>query len=119
MARIKRGIMTHKRHKKVMDQAKGYRGSRSRHFKVAHETVMRALWFAYVDRKKRKRDFRKLWIIRINAAARMNGLSYSALINGLKRAGINLDRKMLADIAVRDAEAFTVIAKQAQQALAA
>lgn len=119
MTRVKRGVMTHKRHKKLMDQAKGYRGSRSRHYKVAHETVMRALWFAYVDRRKRKRDFRRLWIIRINAAARINGMSYSTFMNGLKLAGILVDRKQLANLAVYDAAAFTQLATQARNALSA
>jgi len=106
MARVKRGVMTHKRHKKLLDQAKGFRGARRSHYKVAHEAVMHALAYAYRDRRNRKRDFRRLWIQRINAAARLNGTTYSRLINGLKLAGINLDRKILADIAVRDPKAF-------------
>lgn len=106
MARVKRGVMTHKRHKKLLNQAKGFRGARRSHYKVAHEAVMHALAYAYRDRRNRKRDFRRLWIQRINAAARLNGTTYSRLINGLKTAGINLDRKILADIAVRDPKAF-------------
>jgi large subunit ribosomal protein L20 len=98
--------MTHKRHKKLLDQAKGFRGARRTHYKVAHEAVMHALSYAYRDRRVRKRDFRRLWIQRINAAARINGTTYSRLINGLKTAGIDLDRKILADIAVRDPKAF-------------
>lgn len=119
MARVKRGVMVRKRHKKVMEQAKGYRGSRSRHFKVAHEAVMHALADAYRDRRLRKRDFRRLWIVRINAAARQHGMTYSTLMNGLKRANITINRKQLADLAVRDAAAFASLAEQARQALAA
>lgn len=107
MARVKRGVMTKKRHNKLLDQAKGFRGARSRHYKVAHEAVMHALAYAYRDRRNRKRDFRRLWIQRINAAARLNGTTYSRLIAGLKTAGITLDRKVLADIAVRDPRAFS------------
>jgi len=118
MARIKRGIMTHKRHKKLLNQAKGFRGSRSHNYKTAHEAVMKALAYAYRDRRNRKRDFRRLWIVRINAAARLNGLSYSNLINGFNKAGIVIDRRQLADLAVRDAAAFTAIVAQAKQALA-
>jgi large subunit ribosomal protein L20 len=106
MARVKRGVMARKRHSKLLDQAKGFRGARSRHYRVAHEAVMHALAYAYRDRRNRKRDFRRLWIQRINAAARLNGTTYSRLINGLKLSGINLDRKILADIAVRDPKAF-------------
>ncbi|GAA5526909.1 50S ribosomal protein L20 [Herpetosiphon gulosus] len=118
MARIKRGIMTHKRHKKLLKQAKGFRGSRSHNYKTAHEAVMKALSYAFRDRRNRKRDFRRLWIVRINAAARLNGVSYSNLINGLNKAGIVIDRRQLADLAVRDAAAFTAIVAQAKQALA-
>jgi large subunit ribosomal protein L20 len=109
-------MMARKRHKKLMNQAKGYWGSRSRRFRVARQTVMKALSYAYRDRRNRKRDFRKLWIIRINAAARLHGLSYSRLINGLKTAGIDLDRKMLADMAVRDPASFTSVVEQIQRA---
>jgi large subunit ribosomal protein L20 len=108
--------MAHKRHKKLMSQAKGYWGSRSRRFRVARQTVMKALSYAYRDRRHRKRDFRRLWIIRINAAARLHGLSYSRLVNGLKQAGINLDRKILADMAVRDPAGFTRVVEQVQRA---
>ena len=118
MARIKRGTMTHKRHKKLLKQAKGFHGSRSHNYKTAHEAVMKALAYAYRDRRNRKRDFRRLWITRINAAARMNGLSYSVLISGLNKAGITIDRRQLADLAVRDAAAFSSIVTQVKQALA-
>lgn len=116
MARVKRGIMTHKRHKKLMKQAKGYRGARSRHYKVAHEAVMHALAYAYRDRRHRKRDFRRLWIMRINAAARLNGTTYSRLVAGMKQAGIEIDRKMLADLAVRDPKAFSEVVATAMSA---
>jgi large subunit ribosomal protein L20 len=117
MARVKRGMMAHKRHKKLLDQAKGYRGARSRHYRVANQAVMHALADAYRDRRRRKRDFRGLWIQRINAAARLNGTTYSRLINGLKCAGINLDRKILADMAVRDPQAFSQVVQQAMDAV--
>ena len=116
MARVKRGMMARKRHKKLLHQAKGYWGSRSRRFAVARQTVLKALSYAYRDRRNRKRDFRRLWVIRINAAARLNGISYSRLINGLKTAGINLDRKILADMAVRDPAGFTRVVEQIQRA---
>jgi large subunit ribosomal protein L20 len=119
MARIKRGIMVRKRHKKLLKQAKGFRGNRSHNYKTAHEAVMKALAYAYRDRRNRKRDFRRLWITRINAAARINGVTYSVLINGLNKAGITIDRRQLADLAVRDAAAFSAIVAQAQQALSA
>lgn len=110
MARVKRGVMVKKRHKKLLAQAKGYQGSRSRRYKVAHETVMHALAYAYRDRRNRKRDFRRLWIQRINAAARLNGTTYSRLMHDLKVAGIDIDRKMLADLAVRDPQGFSQVA---------
>jgi large subunit ribosomal protein L20 len=116
MARVKRGVMVRKRHKKLLSQAKGFRGSRHRHYKVAHEAVMKALAYAYRDRRHRKRDFRRLWIQRINAAARLNGTTYSRLVNGLKGAGIEIDRKILADMAVRDPQAFSAVVKQATSA---
>lgn len=116
MARVKRGVMTRKRHNKLLEQAKGFRGARSRHYKVAHEAVMHALAYAYRDRRNRKRDFRRLWIQRINAAARLNGTTYSRLIAGLKNAGIDLDRKILADLAVRDPKAFGEIVSVAMAA---
>ena len=117
MARVKRGVTTHARHKRVLKQAKGYFGRKSKTFKVANQAVMKSLAYAYRDRKTKKRNFRRLWITRINAAARLNGLSYSRLMNGLKRADINLDRKVLADIAVTDPDCFTVICEQAKAAL--
>ena len=116
MARVKRGVMSRKRHNKLMKQVKGYQGARSRHVKVARETLMKALWYAYRDRRNKKRDFRRLWITRINAAARINGMTYSALMHGLKLAGIMLDRKVLADLAVRDPQAFAGVAAQARAA---
>lgn len=117
MARVKRGVMVRKRHKKLLQQAKGYQGSRSRRIKVARETVLKALWYAYRDRRNRKRDFRRLWVMRINAAARQNGMSYSKFMHGLKLAGINIDRKMLADMAVHDPEAFRNVVEQTRQAV--
>lgn len=116
MARIKRGTSTHKRHKKIMKQARGYYGQRSRVFRVAHQAVMRSGRYAYEHRRLRKRDFRKLWIARINAAARMNGMSYSTLIHGLKTAGIDINRKMLADLAVSDEKAFADLCEAAKAA---
>ena len=116
MARVKRGTMVRKRHNKLLAQAKGFRGNRSRNYKVAHEAVMRALAYAYVGRRLRKRDMRRLWIVRINAAVRQHGLSYSRFINMLKTAGINLDRKQLADLAVRDAAAFNLLVEQVRAA---
>ena len=116
MARVKRGVMVRKRHNKLLKQAKGYRGSRSRRIRVARQSVMKALSYAYRDRRNKKRDFRRLWIIRINAAARQNGMSYSRLIRGLKLAGIDLDRKILADMAVRDPAAFRSVVEQVQRA---
>jgi len=108
--------MVRKRHHKLLKEARGYQGSRSRRIRVARQSVMKALSYAYRDRRNKKRDFRRLWIIRINAAARQNGISYSRLINGLKLAGIDLDRKVLADMAVRDPAAFTSVVEQAQRA---
>jgi large subunit ribosomal protein L20 len=105
-------MMARKRHTKLLLQAKGYQGSRSRRYAVAKQTVMKALSYAFRDRRARKRDFRRLWIVRINAAARMCGLSYSRLMHGLKNAGILIDRKMLADLAVRDMDAFRQIVAQ-------
>ena len=118
MARVKRSVNGKKHHRAVLESARGYTGSRSRHFKAANEQVMHSLRYAYRDRRARKRDFRRLWIIRINAGARQNGLSYNQLMHGLKLAEIELDRKVLADIAVSDPEAFTVIADTAKAALA-
>ena len=119
MARVKRGVQAKARHKKVLKQAKGYRGARSSTYKVAKQAVMRAGQYAYRDRRVKKRVFRSLWIVRINAAARENGLTYSKLIAGLKKASIELDRKTLANIAVNDKEAFSKIAEEAKSQLAA
>jgi len=119
MSRVKNSVQTRQRRKKVLKRAKGYRGARSRTFKVAKQAVMKAGQYAYRDRRQKKRVFRSLWIIRINAAARENGLSYSKLIAGLKKAQIALDRKTLADLAVNDKEAFSLIAKEAKAKLAA
>ncbi|SDK97826.1 50S ribosomal protein L20, partial [Enterococcus casseliflavus] len=112
MARVKGGTVTRKRRKKVLKLAKGYYGSKHTLFKTAKEQVMNSYNYAYRDRRQKKRDFRKLWIARINAAARMNGLSYSKLMHGLKLAEIDINRKMLADLAVNDATAFTALADQ-------
>ncbi|MCB1678532.1 MAG: 50S ribosomal protein L20 [Halioglobus sp.] len=118
MPRVKRGVVAHRRHKKILQQAKGYYGARSRIFRVAKQAVTKAGQYAYRDRRQRKRQFRALWITRINAQSRANGLSYSRLINGLKKADINLDRRVLADLAVHDKPAFTAIVEQAKAALA-
>ena len=118
MARVKRGVTAHKRHKKVLAQVKGHYGTNNRLYKRAHESLMRSLAYAYRDRRNRKRDMRRLWIIRINAAARLNGLNYSTFIKGLTRAGVAVDRKMLADLAVRDAAGFSAVVETAKQALA-
>jgi len=117
MPRVKRGVTARARHKKVLDQAKGFRGRRKNVFRVANEAVMKAGQYAYRDRRVRKREFRALWITRINAAARECGLSYSAFMNGLKKASIELDRKVLADLAVFDRPAFEKIAAQAKASL--
>jgi len=106
MSRVKGGVRTRKRHKKVLKLAKGYFGAKSKHFRMANQAVMKSLIYAYRDRRARKRDFRKLWITRINAAARINGISYSRFMNGLKKSGIALNRKVLADMAVNDPVAF-------------
>lgn len=118
MARVKRGVTAKARHKKVLKQAKGYYGARSRIYRVAKQAVIKAAQYAYRDRRQRKRQFRALWIIRINAAAREHALSYSRLINGLAKAGVDIDRKMLADLAVNDTAAFATLAETAKQALA-
>jgi large subunit ribosomal protein L20 len=117
MARVKRGVTARARHKKILKQAKGYYGARSRVYRVAKQAVIKAAQYAYRDRHQRKRQFRALWIIRINAAARLHGLSYSCFMNGLSKSGIELDRKVLADIAVRDPAGFETLAKQASAAL--
>ena len=119
MPRVKRGVNAKARHKKVLEQAKGYRGARSRLYKVAKQAVDKAGQYAYRDRRQRKRQFRSLWVVRINAAARDNGISYSRFIAGLNKAEIELDRKVLADMAVNDKPAFARLAEQAKQALAA
>ncbi len=118
MARVKRGVTTHARHKKVIKQAKGYQGRGRNVYRVAIERVEKALQYAYRDRRVRKRTFRALWIQRINAAAREHGLTYSQLMNGLKKAGVELDRKVLSDLAVREPAAFKSLVDQAQAALA-
>ena len=117
MARVKGAMRTRKRHKKILNAAKGYRGAKSKLFKTANQAVMKSLLYAYIGRKQKKRDFRQLWIARINAAARMNGMSYSKFMNGLKKADISLNRKMLAEIAVSDAAAFTALVEKAKAAL--
>ncbi|MDH5184584.1 MAG: 50S ribosomal protein L20 [Gammaproteobacteria bacterium] len=117
MARVKRGVVARARHKKIMKQAKGYYGRRKNVFRVATQAVTKAGQYAYRDRRQRKRQFRALWIARINAGARLNGISYSRFINGLKKANIEIDRKVLADIAVFDKAAFAAIAEQAKASL--
>ena len=117
MARVKRGVVARRRHKKILKLAKGYYGARSRVFRVAKQAVIKAGQYAYRDRRQRKRQFRQLWIARINAAARQNGLSYSRFMNGLKKASIEIDRKVLADIAVYDQLGFTALVEQAKAAL--
>jgi len=116
MARIKVAVHAHKKRRKIMKLAKGYYGSKSKQYRAAKEQVARSLRYAYIGRKLRKRDFRSLWITRINAAARINGMSYSKFINGLKKAGIDLNRKVLADLAVNDAAAFAKLVEIAKNA---
>ena len=118
MPRVKRGVTAHARHKKILKEAKGYYGARSKIYRVAKQAVIKAGQYAYRDRRQRKRQFRTLWIARINAAARQNGLSYSRLIDGLKKAGVEVDRKVLADIAYHDEVGFAALAEQAKAALA-
>lgn len=117
MARVKRGVTAGRRHKKVLGKAKGYYNARRKVYRTAKQAVIRAGQYAYRDRRQKKREFRALWIARINAGARVHGLSYSRMINGLMKAGIEIDRKVLADLAVHDAEAFGAIAAQAKSAL--
>ncbi|HVO47078.1 MAG TPA: 50S ribosomal protein L20 [Steroidobacteraceae bacterium] len=117
MARVKRGVTAGRRHKKVLGKAKGYYNARRKVYRAAKQAVIKAGQYAYRDRRAKKREFRALWIARINAAARLHGLSYSRIINGLLKAGVDIDRKMLADLAVHDAAAFGVIAQQAKSAL--
>lgn len=119
MPRVKRGVTAHARHKKVLKKAKGYYGARSRVYRVAKQAVTKAAQYAYRDRRQKKRDFRGLWIVRINAAAREHGLNYSRFINGLKNAEIEVDRKVLADLAVHDKAAFAALADKAKAALSA
>ncbi|MFG1498036.1 50S ribosomal protein L20 [Saccharospirillum sp. HFRX-1] len=116
MARVKRGVIARRRHKKILKQAKGYYGARSRVFRVAKQAVIKAGQYAYRDRRQRKRQFRALWIARINAEARVNGLSYSKFIAGLKKSSIEIDRKILADLAVHDKVAFTALTEKAKAA---
>ena len=119
MARVKRGVVAHRRHKKILSRAKGYYNARRKVFRVAKQAVTKALQYAYIGRKQKKRQFRALWIVRINAASRQYGLSYSRLMNGLKKADITVDRKVLADIAVHDIAAFGKLAEKAKASLAA
>ena len=118
MARVKRGVTARAKHKKVLKEAKGYYGARSRVYRVAKQAVIKAAQYAYRDRRQRKRQFRTLWIARINAGARLNGMSYSRFMNGLSKAGIELDRKVLADLAVTDAAAFAQLVEKAKAAIA-
>lgn len=117
MARVKGGYASRRRHKKILKLAKGYRGAKSKLYRPAHEQVMKSLAYAYAHRRKRKGDFRKLWITRINAATRMNGMSYSRFINGLKKAGVNINRKMLAEMAVNDISSFNQLVDVAKENL--
>lgn len=117
MARVKRAVNAHKKRRKILKLAKGYVGARSKKYRVANETVIRALRFAYIGRKLKKRDYRKLWISRINAAARTNGISYSRLINGLKLSGIEINRKMLSELAINDSVAFSKLVDTAKEKL--
>ena len=118
MARVKGAMMTRKRRNKTLKMAKGYWGSKSKHFKMANQAVMKSLTYAYTGRRLKKRDFRQLWITRINAACKMNGMNYSTFMNGLKKAGIVINRKMLAELAVSDKAAFTQLTETAKKALA-
>ncbi len=117
MARVKGAMMTRKRRKKILGYAKGYWGSKSKHYKMANQAVMKSLTYAYVGRKQKKREFRQLWIARINAACKMNGMNYSTFMHGLKLAGIDMNRKMLSEVAIHDAEAFTALTEKAKAAL--
>ena len=118
MARVKGAMMTRKRRKKILKLAKGYWGAKSKHFKMAKEAVMKSGNYAYIGRKQKKRDFRRLWITRISSGCKANGINYSTFMNGLKKAGITLNRKMLSEIAIADAEAFTALVEKAKAALA-
>ena len=118
MARVKKAVLAKKKHKKILKLAKGYYGQKSKVFRAANPAVMRALASAYVGRKNKKREYRRLWIARINAAARMNGISYSQFMNGLKKSGIEINRKMLSEMAIHDAAGFTALVETAKQAIA-
>lgn len=115
MPRVKRGVNSHKRHKKILKMAKGYRGSKSKLFRVANQQVMKSGNYAYIHRRLKKRDFRKLWIARINAAARDNGTTYSRMVHGLKVAGVDINRKVLAELAITDPQGFSKLAELAKQ----
>ena len=117
MARIKRGVTTHRRHKKILKLAKGYRGSKHKLYRVANEQVMKSGQYAYAHRKQKKRNFRKLWIARINAAARNNGISYSKMMHGLKESGVDINRKVLAELAISDPAGFTSLVELAKKAI--
>ena len=117
MARIKGAVTTRKRHKRILKLAKGYRGAKSKQFRTAKEAVMKSLSYAYVGRKQKKRNFRQLWIARISAQAKMNGMNYSTFMNGLKKAGIEMNRKMLSEIAIADKAAFAALVEKAKEAL--
>ncbi len=117
MARVKGALSTRKRRKKILKLAKGYRGHKSKNFRVANQAVMKSLVYAYIGRKQKKRDFRRLWITRISAAAKMNGMNYSQFMNGLKKANIEINRKMLSEIAISDAEAFKALVEKAKASL--
>ena len=117
MARVKGGIMSHKRRKKVLKLAKGYYGARHRLFRTAKQAVMKSGRYAFIGRKQKKREFRKLWITRISAGCKMNGMNYSTFMNGLKKSGVTLNRKMLSEMAIRDAAGFTALCEQAKKAL--
>ncbi len=117
MARVKGALTTRKRHKKILKLAKGYRGAKSKLYRTANEAVMKSLVYAYIGRKQKKRNFRRMWIARISAAAKMNGMNYSRFMNGLKKANIDINRKMLSEIAIADPAAFTALAEQAKAAL--
>jgi large subunit ribosomal protein L20 len=119
MARVKRGVIAHRRHKKILGKAKGYYNARRKVFRVAKQAVIKALQYSYIGRKQKKRQFRALWIVRINAGARQYGLSYSRMMNGLKKAGVTVDRKVLADMAVHDAAAFAALVEIARAAVPA
>jgi large subunit ribosomal protein L20 len=118
MPRVKTGVVRRRRHKKILKLAKGFYSGRRKHFRKAKEQLERSMMYAFRDRKQKKREFRKLWIIRINAASRLNGMNYSTFMNGMKKAGIELDRKILADMAMNDAAAFTAVAEASKAALA-